>query len=605
MEFKDYKLNEEIIIDPYIFEVTFSEVTNRHYLSGQNCNGHEIFKHLEVEKSSYVKNIVGHEYGGSFPEVKTLEDLNKVIRQLQIDCLIKEAKEKYPKGTDFRALYNNLYYESSGEFKWLSKEYELRDAKFSYGVIWANNRWAKIVAGNPKQPEINTYGLKVGDILKEDIISFWSARANNQYDPFSKKWHKNNTNFINSRQIESFKVFDGIVGFLISGTHELYLRAEGFKEFAEGFNKSKSAFEFEVGKWYKCEGYNYAIKYLRKEARNSKYVIVYSDIITYNYKYESSPEGNTGVGYVNEGTWYELTDLSEIQKYLPNDHPDKIKAQPEYIVGKWYRLGALIGKFRKLDGDRFCVFKSGTPSDNYKFPDGGHLSIKYQGTPVLITDMTEVYKLFPEENPTDSDLELERWYEDGDFIVYLYARNSVYGFHHDYWFESNGFNEKGLKLCHPQKVDDKFSKYIRNEYKIGDTVTCPYDQQIFKIKELDFNIRKDRIIVSASSIKKRYGFLFYQGKWAEIKSDCEILEKQSDFILKNPCAEIYNHINYPIPPYEAFSVDYPLTPYEAFNVESPIKETNSKQESTTELLLKLNNKKQKFVKLTEIKTIKL
>ena len=592
MEFKDYKLNEEIIIDPYIFEISFSVGTNRHYLSGKNCNGHEIFKHLGVEKSSYVKNIIGYEYGGSFLEVKTLEDLNKVIKQLQIDCLIKEAKEKYPVGTAFNSIFNKFKYISSSKFEFLYKEQVIRDIEV-YGVVWHQNEWAKIIIEEPKQPEINTYGLKVGDILKEDIISFWSARANNQYDPFSKKWHKNNTNFINSRQIESFKVFGGIVGFLISGTHELYLRAEGFKEFAEGFNKSKSAFEFEIGKWYKCEGYNCAIKYLRKEVRNSKYVIVYSDIITYNYKYESFPEGNTGVGYVNEGTWYELTDLSEIQQYLPYGHPDKIKAQPEYIVGKWYRLGALIGKFRKLDGDRFCVFKSGTPSDNYKFPDGGHLSIKYQGTPVLITDMTEVYKLFPEEKPTDSDLKLERWYEYGDFIVYLYARNSVYGFHHDYWFESNGFNEKGLKLCHPQTIEDKLSKYIRNKYQVGEIIMCAHDYQVFKIKELDFKIHPNRIIVSTLDIKKKFGFLFYQGRWAEVISDLEISKKELDLTLKNPCDEIYNHINHPIPPYETFII------------ESPIKENSSKQESTTELLLKLNNKKQKFVKLTEIKTIKL
>ena len=566
MEFKDYKLNEEIIIGPYIFEISFSVGTNRHYLSGQNCNGHEIFKHLEVEKASYVKNIVGHEYGGNFPEVKTLEDLNKVIKRLQVDCLIKEAEEKYPVGTAFKSMFSKFNYTSSGKFEWVHRKQLIRDSEV-YGVVWGQNEWAEIIPEELKQPEINTYGLSVGDVLTKDIIIAWVKHGENrqQKDEKNGKWHKSTSSFIDNRTIESFKNINGVVGFLVSGTYEVYLRAEGFKEFAESFDKPK----FEIGKWYKCEGYNYAIKYLKKEVRNSKYAIVYSDIITYDDRYESFPEGSTGVGYVDEGTWYELTDLSEIQQYLPDGHPDKIIKQPKYIVGKWYRLGALIGKFRKLDGDRFCVFKSGTPSDNYKFPDGGHLSIKYQGTPVLITDMTEVYKLFPEENPTDSDLELERWYEDGNFIVYLYARNSVYGFHHDYWFESNGFNEKGLKLCHPQKVDDKFSKYIRNEYKIGDTVTCPYDQQIFKIKELDFNIRKDRIIVSASSIK-RYGFLFYQGKWAEII---------------NPCTEVCNTLT---PSYEEW-----------------IKETNLEQESTTELLLKLNNKKQKFVKLTEIKTIKL
>ena len=576
MEFKNYNLLDEVEIGPYTFKVSINQGTDKYFLLGKNCDEEQLFKYLRVEKKAYVMNIVGHEYGGNFPEVKTLEDLNKVIKRLQIDCLIKEAEEKYPVGTAFKSMFSKFNYTSSGKFEWVHRKQLIRDSEI-YGVVWNQNEWAEIIQEESEQQEINTYGLKVGDEFPAKMLIEWAKCGENrqQKDQKGGKWHKRNSNFIGDRTIESFKNIDGVVGFLVSGKYEVYLRAEGFKEFAEGFNKSNSAFEFEVGKWYKCEGYNYAIKYLKKEVRNSKYAIVYSDIITHDYRYKSFPEGSTGVGYVDEGTWYELTDLSEIQQYLPDGHPDKIIKQPEYIVGKWYRLGAWIAKFKELDGDIFRVFKSGIPFDNYKSSNNGYLLINHQELPILITDMTEVYKLFPEEKPDDSDLELERWYEDGDFIVYLYARNSVYGFHHDYWFESNGFNEKGLKLCHPQKVDDKFSKYIRNEYKIGDIVTCPYDQQIFKIKKLDFNVRKDRVVVSASNVEKSYGFLFYQGAWAEIKSD---------FII-NPCTEICNTLT---PSYEEW-----------------IKENSSKQESTTELLLKLNNKKQKFVKLTEVKTIKL
>ena len=408
MEFKNYELKDQVLIGPYIYIVRGKD--GKYWLGKEEGGNDIIFKYLEVEKSFYVKNILGYKSSGGFPETRTLEDLNKVIKQLQIDCLLKEAKEKYPVGVVFKFIFDKFNYTSSGKFEWIPGNKTLRDVEV-YGVIWHDNKWAEIVTEEPKQPEINTYGLKVGDTLKKDIIIAWAIHGENRQQNGEKdgKWHRSNGIFIDNRTIKSFKNIDGVVGFLVSDTSEVYLRAEGFKEFAEGFNKSKSTFEFEVGKWYKYKGYDFTIKYLRKEARNSRYAVVYSDFISNNKEYKSCPEGRIGVGYTDEKDWYELTDLSEIQQYLPDGHPDKIKAQPEYIVGKWYRLGKWIGKFKELDGYKFRVFKSGTPFDNYKAPDGEYLSIDYQGTPVLITDMTEVYRLFPEEKSNDNDFEVNDW----------------------------------------------------------------------------------------------------------------------------------------------------------------------------------------------------
>lgn len=333
MEFKDYELRDQVSIGPYAFEVRDS-VCGAYFLLGLHCNGHEIFKYLGVEKSSYVKKVVGHELGGGFPEVQTLEDLNKVIKQLQIDCLLKEAREKYPVGVVFRSIFNKFDYTSSGKFKWIPEDVALRDVEV-YGVIWHWNEWAEIITKEPKQPEINTYGLKVGDEFSNRVLSEWAAHGRNrqQKKEMNGEWYNHKSNFGSNRSIESFRNIDGVVGFLVSGTNEVYLRAEGFKEFAESFDKLK----FEVGKWYRCKGYSYTIKYLRAEARNSKYVIVYSDIIYGNKNYESYPEGTKGVGYIDGAGWYELTDLSEIQEFLPEGHSDK-------IIKKKYTLEELINE---------------------------------------------------------------------------------------------------------------------------------------------------------------------------------------------------------------------------------------------------------------------
>lgn len=93
IEFKDYKLHDEVSIGPYRCWVTPS-VSGNYFLLGIHCNVYQVFKYLGVDKYSYIKNICGYHLDGGFPEVRTLEDLNKVIKQLQMDCLCKEAKKK-------------------------------------------------------------------------------------------------------------------------------------------------------------------------------------------------------------------------------------------------------------------------------------------------------------------------------------------------------------------------------------------------------------------------------------------------------------------------------------------------------------------------------
>ena len=197
-----------------------------------------------------------------------------------------------------------------------------------------------------KEPTINTYGLKIGDVLNDKVIREWSS-VPNSCNRHGNKWlGRSKGLFVGDRKIEAFEILDGIVGFLVSGTDRIHLRAEGFKEFAEGFNKP----QFEVGRWYKYN--NWYIKYKRHDIEGI---------------WESSEEiDNKGIYGQRIGVFGSkdfdnekvlLTDLSEIQQYLPDGHPDKIKTpQSEYIVGKWYKLGEWIAKFKELDEDKFCVF---------------------------------------------------------------------------------------------------------------------------------------------------------------------------------------------------------------------------------------------------------
>lgn len=97
---------------------------------------------------------------------------------------------------------------------------------------------------------------------------------------------------------------------------------------------------FEKGKWYYDKLNKYYIKYLKSEFRTdvNKDVIFYTDFVNPKYsssiQYKSYPQGSTGVGYISN-SWVLIEDLSEIQQYLPKDHPDKIQNNSEFKVGEY------------------------------------------------------------------------------------------------------------------------------------------------------------------------------------------------------------------------------------------------------------------------------
>jgi hypothetical protein len=76
------------------------------------------------------------------------------------------------------------------------------------------------------------FGLNIGDKLPANIINDWSKLAENYVlNKDSKNWRKGNGLFEGDREIEGFEIIDGQLGFKVSGTDFVYLKAEGFKDF--------------------------------------------------------------------------------------------------------------------------------------------------------------------------------------------------------------------------------------------------------------------------------------------------------------------------------------------------------------------------------------
>ena len=247
--------------------------------------------------------------------------------------------------------------------------------------------------------EISTYGLNVGDFLDTKIINDWGGFAYNRCCLISKdkSWQQHQCMFSGDRTIKSFKLIDGIVGFLVSDTSSVYLRAEGFKEFADNYYTENTS-NFKVGSWYKYNGYY--LKYSKTDDRNIFIASEYINTEDNSFK-DDLIDFTCGIADDSKKL---VTDLSVIQQYLPEEHPDKIVKNPIFEAGKWYRV--TDGKNKEIGKSLWYVkslsvlngiIKAGEYWHDYLSTDGCFGSIgDYTFTEV---PLSEIQQFLPDGHP--------------------------------------------------------------------------------------------------------------------------------------------------------------------------------------------------------------
>lgn len=149
----------------------------------------------------------------------------------ELDVWLRETKAKKWKNVD-----NLRDYIGNGTRYHIWESLEGEGSMDKAEILW--DKWYR----TPKEPSMNTYGLNIGDHLPQDIINKWGKLGNNSYRADSSRKWKEGRGFIGDRTIKAFKMLDGIIGFLVSDTAEVYLKAEGFKEFM--LREQYSVFEY-------------------------------------------------------------------------------------------------------------------------------------------------------------------------------------------------------------------------------------------------------------------------------------------------------------------------------------------------------------------------
>jgi len=96
----------------------------------QSCYDYNgaIFDKLDIDKESFTKTVLGYCLSGSFPECKTLEDLEKLINALKEE--IKKKENKLPEKWYFKGVFK------SGKSSKNTKTWEFFNDKFSNNYVF-------------------------------------------------------------------------------------------------------------------------------------------------------------------------------------------------------------------------------------------------------------------------------------------------------------------------------------------------------------------------------------------------------------------------------------------------------------------------------------
>lgn len=256
------------------------------------------------------------------------------------DALIKFCKKNIPSDQIWRGYSDESY-----------RAFKSQNYFVYFGYSEGNNYFCGVDNNNQGLSEIQLNKLlEIIDYKTKSSEQDILEQCNKKY-PIGTKYKCPNSNTITEVKGKFFK---GSTGNKFTDGYGGYVYYEGkFAEIVEEESK------FEEGKWY---------KYSDKD--NHYYKPSELGIIGKSVK--TSEEIHTGVYKNTDNIWSskdetELADLSEIQQYLPEGHPDKIKIIPEYV--EYIKTGDSswkLGKIYKVNEDGTVTFESGgNPRDKH------------------------------------------------------------------------------------------------------------------------------------------------------------------------------------------------------------------------------------------------
>jgi hypothetical protein len=236
--------------------------------------------------------------------------------------ILEEAKLRYPPGTRFKEVGTNKEYtiDDIEGYKtnsyWLREEHliiSIKETNIHGAYLYKSDQWAIIISKPEVKPSKDKPFYVVVTEENKHILSKW--RFNNSENKLDIG-KITGLNLWDNKRLEKGHNSANI----IQGNNYTFGNEITFEQFLELYPEYKEDKpKFEVGKWYNYDNYNY-IKFERLE-RCSGYNKLHGETIFSGVYKNKDYIANTSM----ENQLIKLTDLSEIQQYLPINHPDLIK----------------------------------------------------------------------------------------------------------------------------------------------------------------------------------------------------------------------------------------------------------------------------------------
>lgn len=295
------------------------------------------------------------------------------------------------------------------------------------------------LTGKTEQP-MNTYGLKVGDLISNNkILQQWCEKDKNSALK-DGEWSLKRDVFSvpHERKIEEFFIYKDIIAFKLSNTNsDFYIKAEGFKEFMDNFDKPEDITplsKFEISNKVKCTGKGEvccSAYRLGSKAIDHHIIVVEKNPTIINKKFN---KGEWWYRFTDEGNWYteDSLELLETMKKELTSLPEKwyciYSSKEEFdILNKHFNGGWGYSPPNGFNGAR-------SERRNHWTSRGDNLA----GFTEITFEQFKKWVLGANSTETKPKFEVEKWYKFKAFNIKrpYYAKVKL--------ITSDGFNAVGF-----------------------------------------------------------------------------------------------------------------------------------------------------------------
>ena len=212
-------------------------------LDGKYCDHEEIEGVLEMYQKGQIsaKSMKGCVYspekGGIWAEIAKKEEKQEEEKEQEFPYKVGDWVYAPQLSNSYNVVSQIVRIEDYGQ----AKNYKIFVKTKNGGLDWFSKGHIKRMAYSYEIPintspiRLTTYnGMHIGSVLRAEDLNSWGEGVNLYYGSTERAWcTEKYTSFSKNRCIEKIEERGGVMAYLVSGTIDVWIRADGYREFCE------------------------------------------------------------------------------------------------------------------------------------------------------------------------------------------------------------------------------------------------------------------------------------------------------------------------------------------------------------------------------------